>query len=83
MKKNLFPGLISGLILFNSCGPGEVIVSTRPEPPYYVRSISPGMDYVWIDGDWIPRAWSLSLERRPLEKTRGPCMDNSKLAVKK
>jgi YXWGXW repeat-containing protein len=56
MKKNLFLGLaISGLLFFSSCGPSEVTVSTRPQPPYYARPVSPGVDYVWIDGDWVAR----------------------------
>lgn len=70
MKKNLFLSLaISGLVLFNSCGPSEVTVSTRPEPPYYVRSVSPGVDYVWIDGNWVVRGgryhWREGHWRRP------------------
>jgi hypothetical protein len=37
---------------FAGCGPGGVIVTARPEAPYYNRPVSPGPDYVWIDGDW-------------------------------
>ena len=34
------------------CEPGSVIVTARPETPYYARPVSPGPDYIWIDGDW-------------------------------
>lgn len=42
-----------GLAMFGlvSCE-GSYVVSSRPEPPMYNRPISPGPDYVWIDGDW-------------------------------
>lgn len=40
---------------FTGCEPGGVIVSTRPEPPYYERPVSPAPGYVWIDGEWY---WS-------------------------
>jgi len=57
MKKNLFMGFAVGaaLFLFSSCGPSELTVSSRPEPPYYARPISPGPGYVWLDGDWYAR----------------------------
>ncbi|MFI5129467.1 MAG: YXWGXW repeat-containing protein [Chitinophagales bacterium] len=57
MKKGLFLGLVlSGLLIFSSCGPSEVMVSSRPEPPYYSRPMSPGPGYVWINGDWYARS---------------------------
>lgn len=57
MKKNLFMGLAFTLSLFvmSSCGPSELTVSSRPTSPYYERPVSPGVGYVWIDGDWYPR----------------------------
>jgi hypothetical protein len=36
---------------FAGCSGGMVITS-RPDTPYYDRPASPGPDYVWIDGDW-------------------------------
>ena len=56
MKKLLvICGLISTSLVFYACGPTELTVSNRPTPPYYVRPVSPGSDYVWIEGDWVVR----------------------------
>ena len=56
MKRGLLAGLVlSGLVMFTSCGPSSVMVSSRPERPYYARPVSPGPGYVWIDGDWYVR----------------------------
>lgn len=56
MKKNLFAVLaVSGLLFFSSCGPGEIVVTTRPAAPVYVRPSSPGIQYVWIEGNWVGR----------------------------
>ncbi len=56
MKKKLLLGLtISGLIIFSSCGPSSITVSSRPERPYYMRPASPGVGYVWMDGNWVAR----------------------------
>jgi len=41
------------LIFIAGCGPSAVIVSTRPQPPVYVRPVAPGGNYVWIEGEWI------------------------------
>lgn len=38
---------------FAGCEPGGVIVTARPEVPYYERPFQPGPDYIWIDGDWV------------------------------
>jgi hypothetical protein len=38
-----------------SCGPSQVVVSSRPEPPVYVRPVAPRPGWVWIDGDWTWR----------------------------
>ena len=56
MKKILFICLliITTFIIY-SCGPAEITVTNRPDPPYYVRPISPGPTYVWIEGDWVVR----------------------------
>jgi len=37
---------------FAGCEPGGVIITARPETPYYARPVAPGPDYIWIDGDW-------------------------------
>ena len=56
MKKVLLAGLaIATAIIVESCGPSEITVGTRLQQPYYTRPISPGPDYVWIDGDWRAR----------------------------
>ena len=34
---------------------GTYTVTARPDPPIYNRPVSPGGNYVWIDGDWYYR----------------------------
>jgi hypothetical protein len=53
MKKPLLIILLGVMIGAAGCS-GE-IVATRPTDVVYDRPVSPGPDYVWIDGDW---AWS-------------------------
>jgi WXXGXW repeat (2 copies) len=70
MKKSFFAALaISGLLFFSSCGPGAITVTARPESPFYTRPASPGVGYVWIDGDWVVRGghyqWREGYWRRP------------------
>jgi len=36
-----------------SCEGSGVIVDTQPATPYYERPVSPGSDYIWIEGDWV------------------------------
>ncbi|MDP4263262.1 MAG: YXWGXW repeat-containing protein [Bacteroidota bacterium] len=56
MKKILFACLLTTTpFIFYSCGPMEITVSDRPSPPVYVRPVSPGPGYIWIEGDWIVR----------------------------
>jgi hypothetical protein len=57
MKKHILKlGLIATIIIaFSSCGPGAVVVSSRPVTPVYVRPGYPGSGYVWVDGDWLLR----------------------------
>ena len=43
------------LILLAGCGPSEVVVRSRPQPPAYARPVSPRANYVWVDGEWIRR----------------------------
>lgn len=43
-------------IVFASCSSsGYVTVSSRPDPPVYVRPVSPHAGWVWIDGDYYWR----------------------------
>ena len=42
-------------IALSSCEPTAVYVRTRPEPPRIIHPVSPGPNYVWIDGEWIWR----------------------------
>ena len=43
-------------IAFASCASsGYVTVSSRPDPPVYVRPAMPHAGYVWIDGDYYYR----------------------------
>lgn len=55
MKKLFLNFILITAVVFSlsSCGPTGVYVSSRPEPPYYSRPISPNPSYVWIDGEWV------------------------------
>lgn len=56
MKNLLFVlSLAAGVAAFSGCGPTRYTVSEQPAVPYYERPASPGVGYVWIDGDWY---WS-------------------------
>jgi hypothetical protein len=44
--------LAASAIVFNSCGPSRNTVAVQPVAPVYERPVSPGPDYVWVDGDW-------------------------------
>ena len=44
--------LVASTAVFNSCGPTRYTVSERPAAPVYERPVSPGAEYVWVDGDW-------------------------------
>ncbi len=53
MKKLLFFfSLVVGIAAFSGCEPARYTVSARPSAPYYQRPVSPGRNYVWVDGDW-------------------------------
>lgn len=54
MKKIIQTGMLALMISLAGCA-GEYIVSTQPSEPYYVRPASPGVGYVWVDGDWYWR----------------------------
>ena len=45
---------IAGSIAFAGCEV-EGYVADQPAEVYYERPVSPGVDYVWVDGDWV---WS-------------------------
>ena len=44
--------LLLVISLASCAGSGYVTVSSRPEPPVYVRPAPPHPGYVWIDGDY-------------------------------
>lgn len=53
MKKLFFPTVLLVCFSLFSCGGIGFMVNTRPEPPRYERPVSPGMDFIWLDGDWV------------------------------
>jgi hypothetical protein len=57
MKRMALATMIFALFfMLYGCEPGSSLtISDRPNPPTYVRPISPGDGYVWLDGDWY---WS-------------------------
>lgn len=56
MKKFLVVlSLFASALVFNSCGPSRYTVTDQPVAPVYARPASPGVGYVWVDGDWY---WS-------------------------
>lgn len=44
--------LFASAAIFNSCGPSRYTVTEQPVIPVYERPVSPGVGYVWADGDW-------------------------------
>src|SRR3954471_16972108 len=53
MKKHFLQLSIMAALTFAFAGcAGGVVVTARPETPYYERPVSPGPGYVWVDGDW-------------------------------
>lgn len=44
--------LLASVSSFNSCGPSRYTVTEQPVAPVYERPVSPGAEYVWVDGDW-------------------------------
>lgn len=56
MKKMLIVCMLtSTMLVVYSCGPSEMVVTSRPAAPVHVRPGPPGSVYVWRDGDWIAR----------------------------
>jgi len=54
MKKILMLIAIASGFAITGCEV-EGYVADQPADVYYERPVSPGADYVWIDGDWV---WS-------------------------
>lgn len=56
MKKlMIILGFVASAAVFSSCGPSRYTVTEQPAVPVYQRPASPGVGYVWVDGDWY---WS-------------------------
>jgi hypothetical protein len=53
MKKQIMIVAIGCLIGVTSCTVEGGFIETRPADVVYTRPVSPGADYVWIDGDWV------------------------------
>lgn len=47
-------GFVASAAVFSSCGPSRY-TAEQPVAPVYERPASPGVGYVWVDGDWY---WS-------------------------
>ncbi len=53
MKNRFLSALIvSGMMVMTSCTP-QGVVPERPLEIVSERPVSPGPDYVWVDGDWV------------------------------
>lgn len=52
MKKTLLFIAIAGALAATSCTV-DGYVDTTPADVVYTRPVSPGPDYVWIEGDWV------------------------------
>jgi hypothetical protein len=44
--------LAASAAVFNGCGPTRYTVTEQPVAPVYERPVTPGPEYVWVDGDW-------------------------------
>ncbi len=44
--------LMLSIFIFG-CGPASLVVTTRPQPPVYARPVSPGVNFVWVEGEWV------------------------------
>ena len=53
MKKYLIAAALSVAVFIMTSCEGSYVVSSQPVRPAYERPISPGADYIWIDGDWV------------------------------
>lgn len=43
-------GAFASIIVLSACSPDTV--ATRPADPVVVQPVSPGPNYVWVDGSW-------------------------------
>lgn len=56
MKNKIFIALaLIGSLTLASCSGSRLMVTERPIAPYYQRPFTPGLGYIWIDGDWTMR----------------------------
>lgn len=54
-KKQLLVIAIAGCLTAITSCTGEYYVASQPADVVYARPVSPGPDYIWVDGDWV---WS-------------------------
>ena len=54
MKKTFLTIAIAGALAATSCTV-DGYVDTAPADVVYTRPVTPGPDYVWIEGDWVTR----------------------------
>jgi hypothetical protein len=52
MKRICLAAFFAASILAISSCEGTYTVATQPSRPMYSRPPSPGMGYIWIEGDW-------------------------------
>jgi hypothetical protein len=55
MKKQLLAVAIAGSLAVTGCSVEGGYVESQPADIVYTRPLTPGPDYIWIDGDWV---WS-------------------------
>lgn len=56
MKKHIFKVLTvcaTAFFMLSACDSDMYTVSAQLNEPVYERPVSPGADYVWVDGDWV------------------------------
>jgi len=71
MKKLLIIPLLYVSISLLSCSGSGYVVTNRPNQPIYERPISPGVGYIWIDGDWRYRGNSYMWQEGRWDRQRG------------
>jgi hypothetical protein len=70
MKKLLvIISLVAAISILDSCGPSRHTVKEQLVAPVYERPVSPGANYVWVDGDWQWAQRQLCLLKWLLDKT--------------
>jgi hypothetical protein len=53
MKSNLLIIVLCCTIAAAACTVQGRVITSRPDDIVYSRPVSPGPDYIWIDGDWV------------------------------